>query len=145
MLKTKKSHWRASLQASHGFLRQMEVWYSTTCSFRGMICMLTHWGRLTLVCVDKLTITGSDNGLSPGRCHAIIWTNASILLIWLLRTMFSEILIETQPFSPKKRHLKMSSAKWWPFCVGFNVLTDKTFIGCLETPSTLLLSIKHAK
>ena len=28
-----------------------------------------------------LTIIGPDNGLSPGRRKAIIWTNASILLI----------------------------------------------------------------
>ena len=40
-----------------------------------------HWGRVTHICVSKLTIIGSDNGLSPGRRHAIIWTNARILLI----------------------------------------------------------------
>ena len=28
-----------------------------------------------------LTAIGSDNGLLPGRRHAIIWTNARILLI----------------------------------------------------------------
>ena len=27
---------------------------------------LTHWGRVTYICVSKLTIIGSDNGLSPG-------------------------------------------------------------------------------
>ena len=42
---------------------------------------LTHWGRATHICVGKLTIIGSDNGLSPGRSQAIIWTNAGILLI----------------------------------------------------------------
>ena len=31
--------------------------------------------------VSKLTIIGSDNGLSPGRHQTIIWTNAGILLI----------------------------------------------------------------
>ena len=31
--------------------------------------------------VGKLTITGSENGLSPGRRQAITWTNAGILLI----------------------------------------------------------------
>ena len=45
-----------------------------------IIC-LTHWGRVTHICVSKLSITGSDNGLSPGRRQAIIWTNAGILLI----------------------------------------------------------------
>ena len=42
---------------------------------------LTHWGRVTHICVSKLTIVGSDNGLSPDRCQAIIWTNAGLLLI----------------------------------------------------------------
>ena len=54
---------------------------------------LTHCGRVTHVSVGKLTIIGSDNGLSPGRRQAIIWTNAGILLIGPLRTKFSEILI----------------------------------------------------
>ena len=27
------------------------------------------------ICISDLTIFGSDNGLSPGWCHAIIWTN----------------------------------------------------------------------
>ena len=43
--------------------------------------LLTHWGRVTHICVGKLTIIGSDNGLSPGRHQAIIWTNTGILLI----------------------------------------------------------------
>ena len=33
---------------------------------------LTHWGRVTHICVGKQTIIGSDNGLSPGRRQAII-------------------------------------------------------------------------
>ena len=82
----------------------------------------THWGRVTHICVSKLTIIGSDNGLSPGRRQAIIWTNAGILLIWTLVTNFSEILSEIHAFSFKKMHLKMSSAKWRPFCLGLNVL-----------------------
>ena len=34
--------------------------------------VLTHWGQATHICVGDLTITGSDNGLSPGRRQAII-------------------------------------------------------------------------
>ena len=49
----------------------------------------------------KLTIIGSDNGLSPGRRQAIIWTNAGILLIRTLGTNFSEILTEIRAFSFK--------------------------------------------
>ena len=83
---------------------------------------LTHWGGVTHICVGKLTIIGSDNGLSPGRRQAIIWTNVGILLIGHLGTNFSEILIGIQTFSFKKTPLKMSSAKWLPFCLGLNVL-----------------------
>ena len=76
---------------------------------------LTHWGRATHICIGKLTIIGSDNGLSPGRRHAIIWTIAGVLLIGPLGTNFSEILIGTETFSFKEMHLKMASVKWRPF------------------------------
>ena len=78
---------------------------------------------MTHICVSKLTTIGSDNGLSPGRRQAIIRTNAGILLIEPLGTNFNEILIKIHIFSFKKIHLKMSSGKWRPFCLGFNVLT----------------------
>ena len=45
------------------------------------------------ICIGKLTVIGSDNGLSPGRCQAIIRTNAGISLIGPLETNFSDILI----------------------------------------------------
>ena len=83
---------------------------------------LTHQRWVTHICVSKLTSIGSDNCLSPGRRQAIIWTNAGILLIGPLGTNFSEILIKMQTFSLKKIRLKMSSAKWWLFCPGLNVL-----------------------
>ena len=72
---------------------------------------LTHWGRVTHICVSNLTIIGSDNGLSPDRRKAIICTNAGILLIGPLGTNFSENLFGIPTFSFKKLHLKTSSAK----------------------------------
>ena len=54
----------------------------------------THWGRVTHIGIGNLTIIASDNGLLPGQHQAIIWTNDGIL----------------------------SSSKWWPFCLGLNVL-----------------------
>ena len=84
---------------------------------------LTHWGWVTHICVSDLTSIGSDNGLSPGRRHAIIRTNAGILLIRPLGTNFSEFLVEILIFSFKKMRLKVSSPKWRPFCLGVNVLT----------------------
>ena len=83
---------------------------------------LTHWGQVTHIRVGKLTIIGSDNGLSPGRRQAIIRTNAGILLIGTLGTNISEILSEIHTFSFKKMHLKMSSGRWRTFCLGLNVL-----------------------
>ena len=82
---------------------------------------ITHWGRVTHICVGNPTIIGPDNSLSPGRHQAIIWTNAGILLIGPWGTNFSEILIGIHTFSFKKIHLKMSSAKWRPFFLGLNV------------------------
>ena len=100
------THWKyCSLPLSHRYLA---------------LCRLTHWGRVTHICVGKLTIIGPDNGLSPARRQAIIITNAGILLIGPLGTNFSEILIRIQTFS----FMKMTSAKWRPFCLGLNVSMD---------------------
>ena len=99
----------------------------------GVAChTLTHWGRVTHICVAYLTDIASDNGLSPSRCQAIIWTNTGILLIGRLGTNFSEILIEIHAFSFKKMHLKMSSAIRRPFCLGLNVLISHQ-IQCYRT------------
>ena len=78
---------------------------------------------MTHICVNKLTIIGSDNGFSSGRRETIIWTIAGILLIGPLGTKFSEILIEIRTFSFKKMNLKTSTGKWRPFCLGLNLLT----------------------
>ena len=94
------------------------------------IYILTHWGRVTHICVSRLTIIGSDNGLPPDRRQAIIWTNAGILLIGPLGTNFSEISIEIPVFSFKKMRFKVSSAKRRPFCLGLNVLTGKNWMRC---------------
>ena len=76
---------------------------------------ITHWDRVMHICI------GSDNGLSPGWHQAIIWTNARMLFIGTLGTNFNKILIKIQIFLFKKIHLKMSSGKWWLFCLGLNV------------------------
>ena len=64
--------------------------------------LLTHWGWVMHICVNKVPIIGSDNGLSPGWRKAIIWTIAVILLIGPSGTNFSKILIEMYTFSYKK-------------------------------------------
>ena len=49
-----------------------------------------------------------------------MWNNIN----WTLGTNFSEILIEIDTFSVRKMHLKMSSGKWRPFCLGLNVFNE---------------------
>ena len=110
--------WKSSLYIETNHESPMFLLWDTL-----IINPLTHWGRVTHICISKLTIIGSDNGLSPERRQAIIWTNAGLLLIGPLGTNFIEILIGIQTFSFKKMHLKMSSAKQRPFCLGLNVLS----------------------
>ena len=106
----------------------MKLWWSYMLSINDEMlltlvrkCVITHWGQVTHICVRKLINIGSDNGLSPGRCQTMIWTNAEILLIDPLGTNFSGILIGIQTFSFKKIHLIMSG-KWRPFCLGLDGL-----------------------
>ena len=88
--------------------RHASVSYSGSC--------LTHWGRVTHICVGNLTIIG--------RRQAVIWTNVGILLIGISGTNFSEIIIEIQTISLRKIRLKMSSAKYCSFLLGLNVLNN---------------------
>ena len=87
----------------------------------------THWGRLTQLCVSKLTTIGSDNGVSPGRHQDIIWTHDGILLIGDLGTKISAIVIEIQTISFWKNRWKVSSGKWWPIRLGLNVFWYDNF------------------
>ena len=88
---------------------------------------LIHWGRVMDNCLSKLTIIGSDNGLSPDKCQAIIWTSAGVLLTGPLETNLREILIGIQTFSLKKMHLK-KSVIWQPFCLSLNALSSVTTV-----------------
>ena len=94
------------------------------CNFAAILCMgdvSTYWGGVTHICIKKFTITGSDNGLSPGQRQAIIWTNAGILLTDHLGKNFSETLIEIYTFALKKMQVKISFGKWRPFCLVSNI------------------------
>ena len=93
--------WASACQWSHGHVLVSYVY--------GIHWYLIHWGRVTHICAGNLTIVSSDNGLSPGLCQAINWTNAGILLIGLLGTNFSEISIQLLAFSLKKIRLKVSN------------------------------------
>ena len=82
----------------------------------------TEWRKYTSV---NYTTICSSNVLSPGRCKAIIWTNAGILLIGPFETNFSEISIEIYRFSFRKMYLKMSSGNLQPFCLGLSQCVNR--------------------
>ena len=97
-------------------LQKVEIYFSVSLNVLTRVNSL----RPNDTCVSKLTIIGSDNGFSPGRYQAIVWTSAGILLTGSLEPNFSEILIEIYTLLFNKMHLKMLSGKWQPFCVGLN-------------------------
>ena len=82
---------------------------------------LTHWGRVTHICVGNITIICSNNGLAPGWRQGIIWSNAGILLTGPFATNINDILGEILTFSFTKRRLIVSSEIWRPFCLDPNV------------------------
>ena len=83
---------------------------------------------------------GSDNGFSPIRRQAIIWTNVWLLSIGPLGTNFSDILTKNT-----KMYQKMSSSKWRPFCLWGDELNTKISLSWMYkqfvTPLHTLFSI----
>ena len=67
-----------------------------------------HWFRLWLVAFSV-----------PSHYLSQCWN----IVNWIPR---KNILIEIDIFSFKKIHLKMSSGRWWPFCLGHSVLMAET-------------------
>ena len=114
--------WKRTAFYTPGHQSQTKIWIAWLSTLPSKWDTFTHWGRMTHIWFGNLTIIGSDNGLSPDRRQALIWANAGILLIGPWGTNVNEIVIGIQTFLFKKMHLKMSSAKWRPFCLGLNVL-----------------------
>ena len=77
----------------------------------------TDVNSLGHICLSKLNIIGSDNGLSPGQRQAIIWTNARILSIRPLATNFNEFLNGIQENVLENVVCEMASILSRPQCV----------------------------
>ena len=109
--------WHVNIHSS--FIRDNYLLYcegSQACAT--VLNIETEW-RIYVSVQCKLTTIGSDNGLSPGRHQAIIWTKAGVSIIWPLRTNLREILIEIRCRSS---------------CLGLNVLMiqhDRHLLWCL--------------
>ena len=96
----------------------------------------SDWGRVTTqwwrswplhICVSKSTSIGSDNGLSPDRRQAIVWTNAGILLIGPLHGSRLQWNLNRNlyRFIQENAALENIVWKWRPFCLGLNVFTTR--------------------
>ena len=84
---------------NHGFYNSYT--FSNTFNFENYINEINGW-HIRLYC--------------DHNNYSIISINAGLLSREPLGTNFSKISIKIQNFSFVKMHLKISSAKWWPFC-----------------------------
>ena len=105
---------------------------------------LTHSGQAMPICVSKVIIIGSDYGLSPGWCQAIIWTNARILLLGPQGTNFSEISTKIHTSSLRKMCLKnmvwkMLAILSRPQCVNWRAWTK---LLCFFSAAVIVITIK---
>ena len=83
---------------------------------------LTHCGRVTHICVGELDQHWFRQWLVACQAPSHYLNQSCWFSIGRLGTNFSEIQIEIN-FSFMKMHLKVSSAKWRPYCPGGDELT----------------------
>ena len=88
----------------------------TSCTYpkRSWYLSVKSLNRVTHICVNKLTVIGSDNGLSHERRQVTIWSNVGMLLNRTVGRKFGEIRSTIHTFSLKKIYFKPSSAQWRP-------------------------------
>ena len=86
------------------------------------LCWLTHWGRVTHICISKIAIVGSDNGLAPARRHylnqcwnIVNWTLGNKFQWNLNRNLYT--FIQENVF---ENVWKMAAILSWPQCVKGN-------------------------
>ena len=75
----------------------------------------THWGRVTHICVSRLTIIDSYNGLSPPGAKPL--SEQMLEYCWLGPWEIQWNLIEIYTFSFMKIHWKMAVTLTRPHCV----------------------------
>ena len=114
-----------------------KLFKTKTPKFLSSLSSITHRGRVTHICVSKIIIIVSNNGLSPGRCQGIIWNNAGILLIAPLGINISEIVDEINVFLFKKIHLNISSENGVYFVSVSSKTSDAAYM-CQYTRSSLV-------
>ena len=116
------------------FIRNFTFFHWRTCLWKcwlqngkHFVQALTHWGQGMHICVSKLTIIGSDNGLLLGQCQAFIWTNIVKIVNWTLGNKLQGNLNQNLNIFIQKNAFenvvwKMAAILSGPQCV--NVLND---------------------
>ena len=79
----------------------------------------SFWQHITLV---NWVSIGSSNGLVQNRQQTTFWTNADLLSIDLQRQMQFQ---QNPDIYSQKNSIKMVSDRFWPICLGINVLTHQ--------------------
>ena len=79
---------------------------------------LNHWGWVMHICVSKLTIIGSDSGVSPGHYLKQCWNVAN----WTLRNKLQSSLVPNSYIFIQENTHDKSSGKWRKFCFSLNML-----------------------
>ena len=118
-------------------------WFHPGSGMLWIVYMVGTWQSWSYEQPPHLYGTPSLNSLRPGDTYMCQWTRPSLLQIMAchlisakplsetmlgilsngpLGTNISETPIKIWRFSFTKMHLIMSSAKWWPFCLGLTVL-----------------------
>ena len=85
---------------------------------------LTHGGRVTHICVNILDHHWFRSWLVAWSAPSHYLNQCWDIVNWTLRNKLQWHLNERHIFSFKKIHLKMSSGKCRPFCLGLHVLSQ---------------------
>ena len=91
---------------------------------------LTHWGLGMHICISKLTIISSDNGLAPGRHQALCVNQWCNIVNWSLGNKLQwnldgNLYIFIQENAFENVVWKMSAILSWPQCVKDQVPIDE--------------------
>ena len=97
----------------------MTVWFESI-----NVLTLTHWGRVTHICVGNLTIIGSDNGLSSGRSAPSHYLNQCRNIInWSLRNKLQWHFNRNSNIFIQENAFENVVCEMATICLGLNELT----------------------
>ena len=101
-----------SLFWRYGTSEELSACCALSCS------LLTHWCWMTHICISKIIIIGSDNGLSPSHYLNQCWN----IVNWNIGNKLQWNCNRNQYIFIPEMHLKMSFVKWLPTYLSLNVL-----------------------